>query len=221
MTNPQTVPAHTRLPDQSRIVDVKNLTVQKMGQVICNVSALTVAKGERIGVTGSNGSGKTTLLRVLAGLEKDFTGVCEIATAPAERVFVHQSPFLFSGTVLDNVEYGLRARSLSKSDRKEQAAVWLKRLGLCNLANRSTRSLSGGEGRRTAIARACVLQPRLLLLDEPLADLDPAGIECVQQSLNALPNTTILLSSPTPLPDGFVDRTITPGPSSSHEQLRN
>lgn len=86
--------------------------------------------------------------------------------------------------------------------------IWLQRLGLESLAHRSTRSLSGGEARRTALARACVLQPELLLLDEPLADLDAAGIDCVQESLKELPDSTILISSPTPLPNNLVERTI-------------
>lgn len=92
--------------------------------------------------------------------------------------------------------------------------VWLQRLGLAPLAHRSTHSLSGGEARRTALARACVLQPELLLLDEPLADLDAAGIDCVQESLNELPDSTILISSPTPLPQDLVENTINLNPAS-------
>ena len=86
---------------------------------------------------------------------------------------------------------------------------WLDRLGIADLAHRRTGHLSGGEARRTALARACVLSPQLMLLDEPLSELDTAGIHCVQQSLNALPQTAILIASPKSLPKDFVEKSIT------------
>ena len=208
MTNQQSPATKSTSTAQNILIRVEALTVQKANQVICQMPEMSVTQGERVGITGSNGSGKTTLLRVLAGLEQNFAGLCDVPTARIERVFVHQTPFLFNGTVLDNVEFGLKARSIAKSQRRERAMSWLKRLGLTDLAHRAARSLSGGEGRRTALARACVLHPELLLLDEPLADLDPNGIDCVLQSLSHLPNSTILISSPKPLPAELVNRTI-------------
>lgn len=195
-------------------IQVTDLTVDRSGRAICSMRTLTVRLQERIGITGANGSGKTTLLRVLAGLETSFSGTINLTIPVSRRVFVHQSPCLFHGTVIDNVEYGLKARSFTKPDRRDLAMVWLQRLGLAPLAHRSTHSLSGGEARRTALARACVLQPELLLLDEPLADLDAAGIDCVQESLNELPDSTILISSPTPLPQDLVENTINLNPAS-------
>jgi len=192
---------------------IADLTVRKGERTICQLTDATVSKSSRVGVTGLNGSGKTTLLRVLAGLETDFTGTLELDVPLAERVFVHQSPFLFSGTVLNNVEYGLRARSVPRSERRELASFWLKQLGILDFANRSARSLSGGEARRTALARACILRPGLLLLDEPLADLDPAGAECVLQAFDELSESTILISSPTPLAVEFAQTTIRLGQS--------
>jgi tungstate transport system ATP-binding protein len=190
------------------MIDITDLTVTKGGQTICQVANATVAHGSTVGVTGPNGSGKTTLLRVLAGIEISFGGKCDVDASVKDRVFVHQSPYLFSGTVLSNVEYGLKARSTSRSVRHEHAALWLERFGIAHLALRSVESLSGGEKRRTALARACVLEPKLLLLDEPLADLDPAGIDCVVQSLNKLDASTILITSPSPLPVDLTQATI-------------
>lgn len=190
------------------LVRASDLTVRKADRIICQASELTVSKGEHIGISGSNGSGKTTLLRVLAGIERDFTGTLDVSVEPFECVFVHQAPFLFRGTVLHNVTYGLASRSVPRSQHRSKGLEWLSQLGMAGFADRHVSGLSGGERRRVALARAGILQPQLLLLDEPLSDLDQSGIECVQHLLTRLANSTILLASPTPLPEGFVERTI-------------
>lgn len=190
------------------VITLSNLTVTKGEQFICQIKNATIDRGSTVGITGPNGSGKSTLMRVLAGLETDFQGTCKVAFPLSDRVFVHQSPYLFSGTVLANVEYGLRARSVSKSSRRELAELWMARFGIEHLADRSVSSLSGGEGRRTALARACVLKPGLLLLDEPLADLDTAGAECVLAALHELSESTIVISSPTALAKELAPQTI-------------
>jgi tungstate transport system ATP-binding protein len=195
-------------PSPPHVVRVHDLVVKRTDQEICRVAEMTVSQGERIAITGRNGCGKTTLLRVLAGLEPSFTGSVDIAVEPAECVFVHQSPFLFRGTVLHNVTYGLAARSVPRTQRRNKGLEWLSCLDMVDFADRNVRGLSGGERRRVALARAGILEPKLLLLDEPLSDLDQSGIECVHKSLARLQNSTILLASPTPLPEGFVDRTI-------------
>ena len=190
------------------ILRIHDLIVKRADQVICRMPDMSASQGERIAITGPNGCGKTTLLRVLAGIEQNFTGTVDINAEPPDRVFVHQSPFLFRGTVLHNVTYGLAARSVPRAQRRNKGLEWLSLLGMAEFADRNVRGLSGGERRRVALARACILEPRLLLLDEPLSDLDQSGIECVQQSLALLQDATILLAAPTPLPDGFADRTI-------------
>ncbi len=193
---------------QPPAIALSNLTVTKGEQIICQVENATIAGGRTVGITGPNGSGKSTLLRVLAGLETDYEGNVQVDIPLVDRVFVHQSPYLFSGSVIENVEYGLKARSVSRPARRKHAELWLERFGIGHLARRSTNSLSGGEGRRTALARACVLGPKLLLLDEPLADLDQQGIECVARSLQELSDSTIIISSPVPLPRDIVESTI-------------
>lgn len=187
-------------------IRIENLSVDKGGRTICRVPKLIVSAGERVGIIGPNGSGKTTLLRVIAGLESRSSGHCEIATGQSERVYVHQSPFLFRGTVLHNVEYGLSAGGIPHKRRRASSLEWLDRLGISALAERNVEGLSGGERRRAALARACVLHPRLLLLDEPLADLDESGIECVRQGLAELAGSTLLIASPTALSPELVDR---------------
>ena len=85
------------------IICTRNLAVTKGDQVICRAPDFTVSRGERIGIIGPNGSGKSTLFRVLAQLDCEFTGECQVTVEPRERVYVHQSPYLFSGSVLDNI----------------------------------------------------------------------------------------------------------------------
>ena len=190
------------------IVTLNGLAVSKNEKPICSVSNLTILEGERLAVVGPNGSGKTTLLRVLAGLESELSGKFKIEVSQRDAVYVHQTPFLFRGTVQQNVEYGLKALSVSKAARNEQALAWLNQVGIANLAEHHVKNLSGGERRRVALARACVLRPKLLLLDEPFADLDEAGIEAVHVALTELSGVTIVIASPTTMRSGLADRTF-------------
>ncbi len=181
------------------MIQICDLIVEKGGRTICHVEQFAAARGEQVAVLGSNGSGKTTLLRVLAGLEHDFTGRCEVDVPVGSRVYVHQAPYLFRGSALFNAAYGLAAQGVAKRERQVVAKKWLDDLGVGSLANRQCSSLSGGEQRRVALARAFATKADLLLLDEPLADLDPKGIEFVNRALAAVEDSTVLISSPVPL----------------------
>lgn len=190
------------------MISVRDLQVSKGGKTICRIDQLTVDRGERVAIVGPNGSGKSTLLRVMAGLEKDFSGQCRIGAGLHERVFVHQAPFLFRGSVAANVRYGLAARGLNREARKQLVSEWLDRFGISELAGASVRRLSGGEARRTALARAMILRPQVLLLDEPLADLDDAGTELFINAMDAVPESTVVIASPIELPSGVAGRTV-------------
>lgn len=196
------------ISSNDNIICTRDLSVTKGGQVICRAPDFTVSGGERIGIIGPNGSGKSTLFRLLARLDCAFTGECRVNVEPRERVYVHQSPYLFPGSVLDNVTYGLVARSIPRIQRREMAHQCLTQMEMVDFADRNVKQLSGGEQRRVAIARACVLKPKLLLLDEPLADLDPAGVQAVHKTLAGLVNSTILITAPISLPVNFVQRCI-------------
>ncbi|NOY41274.1 MAG: ABC transporter ATP-binding protein [Planctomycetes bacterium] len=178
------------------MIEVSQLQVGREGKTICTVERLAVSPGDRVAVVGANGSGKTTLLRVFAGLERDYSGTCRVATSDRARTYLDQRPYLFRGTVLANVCYGQRHRR----EGSQLASTWLDRLGVGHLATRTTENLSGGEIRRVALARALVCQPRLLLLDEPLAELDPTASETVCDALNSLQDTTLVIATPTELP---------------------
>jgi molybdate transport system ATP-binding protein len=143
--------------------------------------------GEIVALLGPNGAGKTTALRALAGLQPldggcislDGTVLDDPATdtfvPTAERPigFVFQDYLLFPRlTALDNVAFGLRARGVPKAEARSRAEGWLERFGLVAQAGAKPRALSGGQAQRVALARALATDPRLLLLDEPLAALD-------------------------------------------------
>lgn len=193
------------------------LGVHKAGRPILQAPDLRVEPGERVAIVGSNGSGKTTLLRVLAGLEHLHSGSVERGVSMAEMTFVHQQPWLFRGSVLDNVAYGLKARGVASAERLVKAGAWLERLGIAALAQRSVEGLSAGERRRAALARSLAIAPRLLLLDEPLGDLDQAGIEAISLALATYPEMSVLIATPAELPRGLMGRTVELMPPASDD----
>lgn len=143
--------------------------------------ALTAAPGDVVALLGPNGAGKTTALRALAGLAPLSEGHLRLdgtdlaRTPPESRPVgvVFQDYLLFPHlTALDNVAFGPRCRGVGKSEARARAAAWLERMGLAGHTGAKPRRLSGGQAQRVALARALATDPRLLLLDEPLAALD-------------------------------------------------
>jgi tungstate transport system ATP-binding protein len=147
-----------------------------------DVPALDVIAGEVLSIIGPNGSGKSTLLRVLGLLERPDTGQVLVDGRPADArdalaerrrmAAVFQEPLLADMTVAANVGLGLGFRGVAADAVARRVARWLERLGVGALAARPARTLSGGEAQRVALARALVLEPEVLLLDEPFAGLD-------------------------------------------------
>ncbi|KAA9005791.1 ATP-binding cassette domain-containing protein [Paenibacillus spiritus] len=182
-------------------VRVKDVSLRYNGRPVLENLSFELPPGSFTLLCGTNGSGKSTLLRILAGLERPDSGLVERtgddAAAGAARtlsdptgrypgsgagvgpalVFQQPENQLFAGTVARDVAYGLGQRGVPKRDQAALAAAALRRTGLSpeEYAERSPYLLSGGEKRRAAIAGALAVSPRLLLLDEPTAGLDPAG----------------------------------------------
>ena len=177
------------------MIDIQALCVEKQGSAICTVENLQIAASDCVLIHGANGSGKSTLLRVLGGLEADFAGRCELMVSVPDRVFVHQSPWLFRGTVISNAVYGLLARGQDLASAKSSAMAWLERFGVAELESADVRQLSGGERRRVALARAFAVRSKLLLLDEPLADMDRTGALALARAIEEA-GATIVLTSP-------------------------
>ncbi|AKZ54483.1 Molybdenum import ATP-binding protein ModC [Streptomyces ambofaciens ATCC 23877] len=143
--------------------------------------ALTAAPGDVVALLGPNGAGKSTALRALAGLEPLTDGRLHLDGTPLDRTppesrpvgVVFQDYLLFPNlSALDNVAFGPRCGGASRAQARARATVWLERMGLADQADTKPRRLSGGQAQRVALARALATNPRLLLLDEPLAALD-------------------------------------------------
>ena len=155
-------------------------------------TTVDVHDGERLCVVGPNGAGKTTLLRVLARLLEPTSGQVSGRPPRGTVVLVHQKPHLFRGSALDNVFLAARLGGLGES----HATQLLDRLGLTAVARRAVGALSGGERRRVAIARALARGPTTLLLDEPLAELDPSALDRVVSAVAEF-RGTVVTTSPT------------------------
>jgi ABC-type Fe3+/spermidine/putrescine transport system ATPase subunit len=146
----------------------------RRGAFVLEIDALDLHAGEVLVILGPNGAGKSTLLRALAGLEQPAAG--RIASdARGAVTLVFQRPAAFAGSVAHNAGAALLGRGLPRAQVDRRVGEALRRFGIAELAARRAATLSGGELRRLALARALVLEPAALLLDEPFDDLDAAG----------------------------------------------
>jgi tungstate transport system ATP-binding protein len=185
------------------LYQLRGVTRAYGGRRVVDVEALDIERGEILCLVGPSGSGKSTLLRLLNFLEPPTSGTIlfdgqpippELPLALLRRVTtVFQRPILLNRSVRDNVAYGLRLRGLSLDGRVDEA---LDRVGLTAFAHHPAHKLSGGELQRAALARALVLDPEVLLLDEPTANLDPYNvglIESIVRQQNRERGTTVVL----------------------------
>jgi molybdate transport system ATP-binding protein len=175
-------------------------------------TAFDVAEGETVALLGPNGAGKSTVLAVAAGLLRPDRGRVvldgrrltsrggqdrEVHVPPHDRqvALLAQEPLLFPHlTVLDNVAFGPRSAGSSRRASREAAARWLREVDLEALADRHPAQLSGGQAQRAAVARALAADPKLLLLDEPMAALDVAVTPALRQTLRrVLADRTVVM----------------------------
>ena len=161
---------------------VTDLGVTRAGRRILDIAQLAIHEGETLAIVGPNGAGKSTLLLVLAGLLKPdrgtilFRGESVMPTgdlAYRRRIgMVFPAPLLLSTSVYGNVAAGLRFRGIGKAETRERVEHWLERLVILHLRDRPASQLSSGEAQRASLARALVLEPDVLFLDEPFVALD-------------------------------------------------
>lgn len=184
-----------------------NGVVKRYGlREVCHIDQLELRRGSITGVIGPSGAGKSTLLRLLGFIEPPTSGLIRFmgleangaATLPPEVkrkvVMVFQRPLLMNTTVWGNVVYGLRLRGMK--DYQERAEVILNRLGLTELIKAQVNTLSGGEVQRVALARAMVIEPGVVLLDEPTANLDPYNVALIEEMIkevNCKKGTTVVI----------------------------
>ena len=164
-------------------VDVRDLTKIYLGQKVASVDdvSFTLEKGKMLALLGPSGCGKTTILRMIAGLIEPSSGSIivdgrEIANVPVHRRgigMVFQAYALFPHlSVEQNVSFGLEMRNVPRAEREQRVRQALELVKLAHLAGRRVTQLSGGQQQRIAIARSLVIEPSILLLDEPLSNLD-------------------------------------------------
>ncbi|TCR60574.1 ABC transporter ATP-binding protein [Bosea sp. BK604] len=157
--------------------------------------SLTIAEGEFVSLLGPSGCGKTTTLRIIAGFESPTSGSLRIggrdmAEVPVERrglSMVFQNYALFPHlSVFENVAFGLRLKRVAKAELETRVRKALDQVGLANLGERSPRQLSGGQQQRVSLARGLVVNPKVLLMDEPLSNLDLKLREQLRDEIRAL-----------------------------------
>jgi tungstate transport system ATP-binding protein len=153
------------------------------GQLLLDIDTLAIHEHSCVALSGRNGAGKSTLLRIIAGLETpdsatvSFEGqvlswrrLCR--KMHTQIIYLHQHPYLFDSSVTDNIAYGLRRRGLPLRNISSKVSEALDWAGISHLQLRNAHDLSGGERQRVAFARARILSPRILLLDEPTSNMD-------------------------------------------------
>ena len=180
---------------------------------------ISLYPGKCILLSGNNGSGKTTLLKIIAGLEapsraeielsgKSHSWKSAIRSIRREIIYLHQQPYLLSGTVESNVSYGLRFTHLNRKQLRESVKEALEWAGLADVAKHQAKTLSGGVQQRVAFTRAWILKPKVLLLDEPMANMD---IESREQACDLLKRmksegmSIVITSHDTNIFDGLID----------------
>lgn len=171
------------------IYSLSSVTKKYNGRTVLDIDDLAIRRGEVLALVGPSGSGKSTLLRLLNFLEPPTSGELvfdgiplngDVALDQRRRVTaVFQRPALLRRSVVANLRYGLGLRGETLSD--DAAAAWLERVGLADLARQRASKLSAGEAQRVAMIRGLVVQPDVLLLDEPTANLDPYNVGMIER----------------------------------------
>lgn len=170
----------------SVLLSLRGIGKDYHGRSVLYVENFDIEEGIVTAVVGPNGSGKSTLLRIVSLLERPSRGEmvfwdgsrlsslgrAELRELAGQMAMIFQDPILFRRSVEGNLAYGLKVRGVRRSERMVRVREMLRRLDLEELAKRDARSLSGGEAQKVALGRALILKPRLLLMDEPLSNLD-------------------------------------------------
>ncbi|MGB6607656.1 MAG: ATP-binding cassette domain-containing protein [Atribacterota bacterium] len=193
------------------IFKVRDLKKVYNNKIVLDVDNLNFQEGKIYAIVGPNGSGKTTLLNILNLLEKpdegqiffydqEITNKSNSDTLEIRRkiTLVNQDPFLFHSTVYDNIAYGLKIRSIPPKVQKSRIRSALNIVGLSGFKDRKANQLSGGEVQRVVIARALVIEPEILFLDEPTTSIDQKHMDVVERVIKKIKKeikTTVIFTT--------------------------
>lgn len=183
------------------LIELKNITYQKQNKTILQIPEFHISPGEFLGIMGPNGAGKSTLLKVIAFLEKQTSGEIYYSgqqipagTAPLalRRKFsiALQQSLLLDGTVFQNIAIGLKVRGVPRNSIRQKVDLWMEQFQISHLAKKNSHYLSGGEAQRVNLARAMIVEPEILFLDEPFAALDfPTKIKLMEDFKTIIEST--------------------------------
>jgi tungstate transport system ATP-binding protein len=192
------------------LYSAEKLTRDFKGRRILNLRELAIERQKIYALIGANGAGKTTLLNILAFLHEPSSGslqFCGEHVGHGKRqllglrrrvVLLDQYPILFSSSVWKNVEFGLKVRGVSKRQRLSRVREVLEWVGMQGFYDADARTLSGGETKRVALARALAIEPEVLLCDEPTANVDRENQEIILallQRINREQKTSIVMAT--------------------------
>ena len=186
-----------------KLIHIKNLKkIYGQREVVSDVS-MELKKGEVIGLLGPNGAGKTTTFYMITGMikatsgsiffdDQDITNISMDKRARLGLGYLAQEPSIFTDlSVEDNLKLVLEFSSLNKEEQKNKLEELLSDFSIEHIRTSIGKHLSGGERRRTEIARSLILNPDFILLDEPFAGIDPIAVEDIQQIIKKLKNNNI------------------------------
>ncbi len=190
------------------LLKAENLSWVKKNKPILQGINFSLVPSEHVGLIGPNGSGKSSLLKILSFLETPTSGRLTFQGGNVPRpiplalrrkiAVVFQEPLLFDASVQENVATGLTIRGLHRKQTRRRVQEWLERFGISHLSKQHARSLSGGEAQRVSLARAFVLEPDIIFLDEPFSALDAPAKEALVADLASIfakaQTTAVLIS---------------------------